>query len=305
MFSAKSGGVIEIHNVLSQVLPPDQIHTWIFDGMGEDSIRARSANMEIKAQPLSLRALTARVNHLIANKRPDTKQVVFIEEATFFATDPDSKLEADKTEIFMHAIQNLQNAGYSVVLIGLNNNYRGEALSITQALEGLSDDERYQCSSYHLHSTPAGNQITESTLTSRYSTFLDMYDFLFPILVPRDHGVEIEYTPIPEEVHPLRVIRECDPELFTLLNQMSESELLARHTQLAKHTYFVRRCSGQTARKISEMGFDSEELRRLRLQAKTTYALHQRLNGNFMTGITGFEFKYLQELLAEVEAIET
>ncbi len=120
-----------------------------------------------------------------------------------------------------------------MILIGLDMNYRARNLAITDRLEEVCQVTHLNCSSFHLHPTDKGVNVAESQLTGRYSTALEMYDWLFPILVPRALAVDIEYSPLPANYHPLQVLNDHDPELYRTLIDIQRSDLLEKHTEFA------------------------------------------------------------------------
>lgn len=240
MYSAKSGEASMLHGAISSIVGKDNISTMIFAPMDEKAIHARSLpNANIPAKQVTLEQFEIQSAKLIRkqHKDHDTKRVVIVEEATFFSADPNNDLEQEKinAQAFCAAVQRLQQAGISVILIGLDKNYRATDLPITDILRnGCTGTEFLDCTSYHLHRNDEGVTVSEAERTGRYSKELGMFDLLFPILVPRDLGdqIGIEYVPLPAKYHPIQVLADHDPELHQVLINVQRPDLLDNHTKL-------------------------------------------------------------------------
>lgn len=242
MFSAKSGVAAILYGALTKITREENIIPLIFEGMGEDSIHARSLpDSNIPADLISLDSFEERVNDLIETvpqtNDSDNKRVVIVEEATFLATNEDPIVEQQNAIRFCEQVKRLQDHGISVILIGLDMNYRATNLAITDQLRSSCQDPIFlNCTSFHLHTSPSGISISEAERTGRYSTALNMFDWAFPILVPRNLAVKIEYSPLPGEHHPMQLLKDHDPELYNLLLATQRPDLLESHTAFANNT---------------------------------------------------------------------
>ncbi len=234
MYSAKSGAAALMYGLLHKGIGQENIIPLIYEGMGEGAIHARSLrNGAIPAEKVNMDSLQELVSQLIetelAQSDLDEKKVVIIEEATF--------LEMENSDValqFANMMNDLQAHGISVIIIGLGKNYRGQELLITQTLmENCADMEVLDCTSFHLYPTPEGSQVAPAELTGRYSQPMQMFDWCFQVLAPRELTAGIDYHPLPEQFHPFSVLSRRDPELYAELMKVQRGDLLVKHTEMA------------------------------------------------------------------------
>ncbi|MCA9379110.1 hypothetical protein KC640_01655 [Candidatus Dojkabacteria bacterium] len=234
MFSAKSGLASLIHGNLKKAVGEDKVKAVIFAGMGESVLHSRSLrNGDIAAEELFLPGFLEYTAQLIEEEKltphnANTRTVLFIEEATFFTAE-----EADAEKV-ANQMQLLREAGVSVVLIGLDKNYRTQDLAVTKALQQIPGIIQVSCASFQLNIGAEGQKtVMDAQSTSRHSTYLGMYDWLFPILIPREYAVGITYSPTPMQYHPMFVLQNHDPDLYNRISSLQEEELLQNHNALA------------------------------------------------------------------------
>lgn len=236
MYSAKSGQAAMLYGALSPVIPRDHLHPIIWAGMGEDYIHARSLpSADIPATPLSLSELQTKVQELILQQKSRSilqRCIVIIEEATFFASAETPEQEALNAQLFEQAINQLKEGGISVVLIGLARNYRDNDLPVTARLKQNNSVILSNCNSFHLHPSPNGHVISRAETTGRYTVAMGMFDWIFPIVVPRVQAHGVEYAPLPEEFHPFAVLKKCDPQLYKEIIGIERPDILEAHTQM-------------------------------------------------------------------------
>lgn len=240
MYASKTG----LSKVLWNMLSLDQQNgvrtkVFIFEGMHEEELHARSVRGEnIAATQVGIESLRDEISRFVDElERGNQTGIIFVEEATFFSFKP------DEVEQFIQLIMEAKKTGLHIILTGLNRDFKGRELPISNALHAnMNEAHFYDCRSYVLLCGRDGIFLDQSheeadsgDFTSRVNVEMGdpdeglygVYDFLLPTLVPRVGSARIvKYLPTPSMYHPMVVIGRVNPDLYTKIVNKEQPQVL-------------------------------------------------------------------------------
>lgn len=235
MFSAKTHLLLSLANKILTYsingIPYTKKHSFIFAGVNEDSIKTRVGGQgrevsipqifEEKAKRVYLPELIEDLSKIEA--QPGT--LIIVDEYTFLAKDEEQGLA------FAECLNRLAEGGVTVLLGGLNNNFKNEPLAMSSALESAQDiyatfRNRANCTSYTID--PLTGLSTDSDTTIRHDVVVGFADMFFQVVIGREDGLgKVEYQTAPARANIFQSLKDNDPELYRKLNAIPEKKRVA------------------------------------------------------------------------------
>lgn len=235
MYSAKSDALMRIAKNLFDTringykYSREDFHAFGFGGF-EDGIKSRvggrgrenpiKTTQEVEeTKRVFLDGLLAALNDLT----PKQGMMILIDEYSFLSG------STDESDLLAGKLKRFAQKGVTIIVAGLNANFKDEQLPVSHAFEVHSKQERNifkrleQCVAFAVH--PKTRRSIPAETTTRYDLFSGEHafaDLIMPIVIGREHKF-VKYGAIPKKAHIFRHLMDNDKEVYEMLNQISDT----------------------------------------------------------------------------------
>lgn len=220
MFTEKTLRVLMLIEWLEKSHWGGKVFPGVAAGMEEPFIKTR-----VGSRPNSILTRETRMSaplldlagaiNLLNNPEMGFGDICIIDEATFIPwTQEDCRA-------FCSAAEAATLRGVFVLLPGLNTDFRGINLPLTQWLEEnrFPTARTARCNANYAYRGPDGEINTGSgeTYTFRYDVSAGLGDLLLPVPISRVHAKMVKYVAVPGTAHPFLALKEHDFEAYNQL----------------------------------------------------------------------------------------
>lgn len=239
MFSAKTHMLLTLLNEVSTYQinghPYNEVHAFIFAGLKETKITTRvggvgrASAVQITytrdAEPVWFDGLVEKLEQIERRKGV----IIVMDEYTFGEKNP------EKIEKLGNLLNDLAQSGVTVIMGGLNANFKNESLPISQVLDNLAPYlpsflPKIVCGSYTFdpssinNITKVGVTISSDT-TIRHDVVSGFADMYYQVVIGREEGAgKVEYQTAPAKANVFESLKNNDRYLYDLLNSIDDED---------------------------------------------------------------------------------
>lgn len=246
MFSAKTHLMLLLLNEVSTYQinghPYNNVYAYIFAGLKEKQIRTRvggpgrAAAVEVtykrEAEPVWFDGLVEKLRAI----EPKKGTIVVMEEYTFGEDNP------EKIKALAFLLDDMAKKGVTVIMGGLNANFKNQILPISGILEDLAPSlqtflPKVMCESFTFDPRTVNfdNRLgatIKSDTTIRHDVISGFADMYHKVVIGREEGKgKVEYQTAPANANIFESLKNNDPKLYDHLNSIPEE---SRESAFAK-----------------------------------------------------------------------